>query len=245
MTALTKALEPVIIYQDDFLLVLNKPPFWIVNRAQTTKGKITVEDWLENNFDFETIEKGGLRAGIAHRLDKDTSGILLIAKTIKSLAKVQEQFSRRLIKKQYLALVHDIFPDDSQVAAPINRLSWDREKFGVVLGGKKAKTSFSRCAIYQREGERFSLIWAFPKTGRTHQIRVHCQYLSHPIVADPDYVGRKRLRRDLTWCPRIFLHASAISFNHPDTEKKVKFQAPLPKDLALALKQLKKAQAFC
>ncbi|MDD3531910.1 MAG: RluA family pseudouridine synthase [Candidatus Shapirobacteria bacterium] len=242
MTGLVKETsQPGIIYQDNFLLVLNKPPFWVVNRAQTTKGKITVEDWLENNFTFETIKKGNLRAGIAHRLDKDTSGVLLIGKTIKSLAKIQEQFFHRTVKKRYSALVHDIFPDDSQVMAPINRLPRDREKFGVVLGGKKAKTNFLRRAIYQRAGERFSLIWAFPKTGRTHQIRVHCQYLGHPIVADPNYVGRKRLRKDFLWCSRIFLHASAISFDHPETGEKISFQASLPKDLALALKKLEKA----
>lgn len=241
MTALFKKNPyPEIIYQDDSLLVLNKPPFWVVNRAQTTKGKITIEDWLEENFDFETIKRGNLRAGIAHRLDKDTSGILLIGKTVSSLKKIQEQFFHRLVKKGYLALAHDIFPDDSQVMAPINRLSWNREKFGVVLGGKKAKTNFSRQEIFQREGERFSLIWAFPETGRTHQIRVHCRYLGHPIVADPDYVGRRRLKRDLLWCPRVFLHAAKISLTHPETEEKINFQIPLPEDLVLALKQLEK-----
>jgi 23S rRNA pseudouridine1911/1915/1917 synthase len=240
MVAQKEKIEPKIIYQDGSLLILNKPPFWIVNRAKTTKGKMTIQDWLEKNFDFETIEKGGLRAGIAHRLDKNTSGILLVGKTQKGLKAIQEQFFHRLVEKKYSALVWGVFPDDSQVMAPINRLPWDREKFGVVLGGKKAKTKFSRRAIYQREGEKYSLIWAFPKTGRTHQIRVHCRYLGHPVVSDPAYVGRKRLRKNLVWCPRIFLHASAITFNHPATKEKVKFQAPLPKDLALALKQIEK-----
>ncbi|MGI6278782.1 MAG: RluA family pseudouridine synthase [Patescibacteria group bacterium] len=239
MATQKEKIVPEIIYQDRSLLVINKPPFWIVNRAKTTKGKITIQDWLEKNFDFETINKG-LRAGIAHRLDKNTSGLLLVGKTQKSLKTIQEQFLHRLVEKKYSALVWGVFPDDSQVMAPINRLPWDREKFGVVLGGKKAKTKFLRQAIYQREGEKYSLIWAFPKTGRTHQIRVHCRYLGHPIVSDSDYVGRKRLKKDRAWCSRIFLHALSISFIHPETEKKVKFQIPLPKDLDLALRQLKK-----
>ena len=235
-----KQLMPKIVYQDDYLLVVNKPPFWIVNRSLTTKGKVTLQDWLEEGFNFETIRRKGFRAGIAHRLDKNTSGILLVAKTINGLNKIQKQFFDRQVKKEYLALVHGVLPLDGEVTAPIGRLAWDREKFGVSFGGKEAKSQFIREAVYRKGSDQYSLIRVFPKTGRTHQIRVHFRYLGYPIVADSDYVGRKRLRRDQYWCLRIFLHALTISFIHPNTNDKVEFVAPLPDDLSLALKKLKK-----
>lgn len=241
MTILAKeTLRPRIVYQDEFLLVIDKPPFWVVNRSKTTRGKETIQDWLEGNFDFETIKRGNFRAGIAHRLDKDTSGILLIAKTVEALEKVQKQFLIHQVEKEYLALVHEILPPEGEIRAPIGRLPWDREKFGVGLGGKEALTKFTRKATYRRESENYSLVRVFPKTGRTHQIRVHFRYLGYPIVADPAYVGRKRFRQDHSWCPRIFLHASTVSFVHPGGGERVKFEASLPEDLALALKQLEK-----
>jgi 23S rRNA pseudouridine1911/1915/1917 synthase len=232
--------QPGIIYQDDFLLVLNKPPFWIVNRSRTTRGKETIQDWLEKNFNFETVRKGDLRAGIAHRLDKDTSGILLVGKKIKALEKIQKQFLNHKVSKEYFALVHEVLPPEGRIKAPISRLPWDREKFGVGLGGKEALTKFTREAVYWQGSESYSLVRALPKTGRTHQIRVHFRYLGYPIVSDPNYVGRKRFRQDQSWCPRIFLHASTASFVHPGTEERVKFSTPLPKDLKLALKKLEK-----
>jgi 23S rRNA pseudouridine1911/1915/1917 synthase len=234
--------NPTIIYEDGYLLVLDKPPFWIVNRAQTTQGKETVQDWLEANFDFETVKLGNLRAGIAHRLDKNTSGLLLVGKTKASLAILQEQFFSRQVKKEYLALVHDIITQDGGINVPISRLARDRERFGVNPDGKAAQTDFIREAIYQRpkSGEKFSLIRAFPYTGRTHQIRVHLRYLGHPLVSDPDYVGRKRYRLDQEWCPRIFLHATSITLSHPNSQGKVSFLSPLPTDLLIALAKLER-----
>ena len=102
--------EPQIVYQDNFLLVLNKPPGWIVNRAQTTKGRQTIQDWIEENFQFSIFNFRELRSGIVHRLDKDTSGILLIAKTQKTFENLQAQFKKRQVKKEYRALVHGILP---------------------------------------------------------------------------------------------------------------------------------------
>ncbi len=231
---------PKIVYQDSFLLVVNKPPLWVVNRSQTTRGKKTIQDWLEENFNFETIEEGNLRAGIVHRLDKNTSGVLLVGKTVESLDKLQSQFLNRQVEKEYLALVHEVLPLEGEIVVPINRLPWNRKKFGVGLKGKEAITKFVRKALYRQGAESYSLIRVFPQTGRTHQIRVHFRYLGYPVVSDPDYAGRKRFRQDQGWCPRIFLHASTISFIHPGKEKKVKYSAPLPKDLSFALENLEK-----
>ncbi|MDD3679442.1 MAG: RluA family pseudouridine synthase [Candidatus Shapirobacteria bacterium] len=234
------SLKPEVVYQDNYLLVLNKPPFWTVNRSRTTQNQTTIQDWLEKGFNYETLKKSGFRSGIAHRLDKNTSGVLLVGKTIKSLTRIQQQFYKRQVEKEYLALVYDVLPLEGEITVPISRLPWDREKFGVTLGGKEAKSRFVRVAVYQKGNQKYSLVRVFPRTGRTHQIRVHFRYLGYPIVADPDYVGRKRLRQDQSWCPRIFLHALAVSFVHPKKGDRVKFSASLPEDLELALERLEK-----
>ena len=227
-------MEPKIVYQDKFFLVLNKPPNWIVNRAQTTKNRQTIQDWLEDNFSRLSgisLWREKFRSGIVHRLDKDTSGILLIAKTKKAFENLQAQFKKRQIKKEYQALVHGILSSSDKVIAPIGRLPWARKKFGVLPGGRAAETGFKRTGVFERDGEKFSLVQAFPKTGRTHQIRVHFRYLGYPLVADSTYGGRKRSRNDQKWCPRIFLHARKIGFFHPESGKWQECEVELPKDL--------------
>jgi len=216
--------EPQIVYQDNFLLVLNKPPGWIVNRAQTTKGQQTIQDWLGDNFKEFQPE-------IVHRLDKDTSGVLLIAKTQKTLESLQAQFKKRQIKKEYRALVHGILPLSDKITAPVGRLPWARKKFGVLPGGRAAETEFKRVSVLEKDGEKFSLVQVFPKTGRTHQIRVHFRYLGCPLVADFTYGGRKRARNDQKWCSRIFLHAQKIGFFHHQGGKWQEYEVELPKDL--------------
>ncbi len=232
--------QPVIIHQDEGLLVLDKPSGWIVNRCQTTRGKETIQDWLGKNYagQMKTIDQSGYRNGIVHRLDKGTSGILLVAKTPAVFEDLQRQFYQRRVEKEYLVLVHGRFPPKDQVKAAVGRLPWDREKFGVIPGGKKAQTTFifKKGFIYQ--GNDYSLLTARPKTGRTHQIRVHLKYAGRPVVADPDYVGKNRLQRDLVWCPRIFLHASRIQFSHPLEQRRVEFFSPLPEELEKVLERL-------
>jgi len=235
-------MEPEIIWQDKSFIVLNKPTGWVVNRCRTTRGKMTIEDWLQKaDFGgkrFATLDAKGYRSGIVHRLDKGTSGILLVAKEKDVFENLQEQFYQRRVQKEYLALIHGIFPKSHRVLAPVGRLPWDREKFGVIPGGKQSQTKFILKAVYHRQKEEYSLVSAFPKTGRTHQIRVHLRYLKMPIVADKAYVGRKRHQQDCQWCPRIFLHAFKIVFFHPETGKKVNYQAGLPPDLKKALTNL-------
>lgn len=231
--------EPQIVYQDNFLLVLNKPPGWIVNRAQTTKGRQTIQDWIEENFQFSIFNFRELRSGIVHRLDKDTSGILLIAKTQKTFENLQAQFKKRQVKKEYRALVHGILPLSDKITAPLGRLPWARKKFGVLPGGRAAETKFKRMGVFEKDGEKLSLVRVFPKTGRTHQIRVHFRYLDYPLVADSTYGGRKRARNDQRWCPRIFLHAQKIGFFHHRSGKWQEYKVGLPKDLKDVLGLLK------
>lgn len=226
-------LTPKIIFEDKFILVLNKPAGMVVNRAETTKKK-TIQDWVENYLKIKNRGIGD-RAGIVHRLDKETSGLLLVAKTPKAFENLQKQFKERRVEKKYLALVHGkVEPKQGVIEAPITRSPYDRKKFGVFLGGRPAKTKYK----VKKYVNFYSLLELIPETGRTHQIRVHLKYLGHSVVADEKYAGRKTARKDRQWCPRQFLHASSLSFVHPQTKKRVKFTSPFPSELQKALDSL-------
>jgi len=242
-------MEPKIIFEDNYLLVIDKPAGMVVNRAETTRGEKTVEDWLRQNFQFLIFNFQFLRSGIVHRLDKETSGLLVIAKTPEAFENLQRQFKERKVKKKYLALVHGkVIPKEGEIKAPVGRLPWNRERFGVIPGGREAVTRYrvlkrfdlpggrtsARCNLVQGVtslGMEYTLLEVSPQTGRTHQIRVHLKYLGHPIVGDSFYAGRKQAREDRKFCPRIFLHASHIEFTHPATGDSLKFDSPLPADL--------------
>lgn len=226
-----------IIFEDKDILLLNKPSGVVVNRANTTKNP-TVQDWLEKYLKLQNEGIGG-RAGIVHRLDKGTSGILIVAKTIKAFDKIQGQFKERSVEKSYQCLVHGkIEIKKGQIKASVGRLPWNRKRFGVLPGGRSAETNYEVISYYKNDEDIFSLVRVFPKTGRTHQIRIHMKYIGHPLVADEFYAGRKTSRKDITWCPRLFLHAKSISFVHPKTDKRLTFQANLPNDLRKVLQKL-------
>lgn len=223
-----------LLFEDDFLLVLEKPAGLVVNQAETVKEK-TLQDFL---VDYLKIWGKGIgdRAGIVHRLDKETSGLLLVAKTTKAFKNLQEQFKKREVEKQYLALVHGkVEPREGVVEATITRSPFNRKKFGVFLGGREAKTQYRVKEYYHSNSKNYSLLEVKPTTGRTHQIRVHLKHLGYPIVGDEKYAGRKTARADRQWCPRQFLHAFSLMFTHPQTRKKVQFTNPLPLDLRRAL----------
>lgn len=231
----------------------------VVNRAESVVGE-TVQDWVEKNVkihpqrdtvlsksEFASARIGfdigrlGFyqRNGIVHRIDKETSGVLLVAKTPEAFAELQRQFKGREVKKTYLALVHGRMELASGVInAPVGRLPWNRERFGVLPGGRGAVTSYKAIKLLSYEADDYSLVEFYPKTGRTHQIRVHAKYLHHPLVGDSFYAGRKTARRDRQWCPRLFLHAAKISFTHPVTRERVVVESSLPSDLAGALNTL-------
>lgn len=232
---------PKIIFEDETLMVLNKPSGWITNSASTTGTQPVVQDWVKKEFDFETAKLDEFRSGIVHRLDKETSGCLLVAKTKDAFTALQSEFKERTVKKSYLALAHGkVFPKEGEINASVGRLSWRKDRFGVVPGGREAETSYKVTSYYEKGSDEYSLVELFPKTGRTHQIRIHLKYLGYPIVADDFYAGRKTANEDRKWCKRLFLHAKSISFIHPKTQKEVSFEAKLPEDLENALKTLKK-----
>lgn len=246
-----------IIFEDEDLLVLDKPAGITVNKSDTTKGEITVQDWVEAYLKLPKEEKVSnvsngekpfaapdiflSRAGIVHRLDKETSGILLVAKNLNSFEDLQRQFKERIVKKSYIALAHGkVEPEEGEIRVPVGRLPWNRKQFGVIAGGREAITKYKVLSIkYHVSGkESLTLLELYPETGRTHQIRVHLKYTNHPIFADFLYAGRKTARSDRKYLSRVFLHAAKISFIHPRTGKIISFENPLANELKEFLKTL-------
>jgi|SRR3990167_9338082 len=260
-----------IIYEDSDLLVVDKPTGITVNRSDTTREEETVQDWTEKQFTIDNlpliIDREGdfyKRGGIVHRLDKETSGILLIAKNPASFLNLQNQFKERRVEKTYIALVHgEIKPEIGEINVPVGRLPFNRKRFGIVAGGREAVTKYKLLSVFSSQlsansqpvldssvqknrqqinqnlktknrepiTESYSLLELYPKTGRTHQIRVHLKYSGHPVFSDPLYGGRKTSRNDRKVLPRLFLHAAKISFQHPKTGKEVSFESLLPQEL--------------
>ncbi len=230
---------PEIIFEDDYLLILSKPSGWIVNDASTVGETPTIQAWLSGKHDFLISKSREFRSGIVHRLDKETSGVLVVAKNKRVFVELQRQFKEREVKKKYLALVHGrVVPREGSVSVPVGRLPWNRERFGVLPGGRPSLTRYKVTGDYRRGEEKFSLIELFPETGRTHQIRIHMKYLGHPLVSDSFYAGRKTARRDRIWCPRLFLHASEIVIGHPQDGRKINVKAKLPGDLQSVVDKL-------
>lgn len=226
-----------IIYIDNDILVIDKPSGITVNNADTTKGQFTVQDYLQEKFPFSnpTNDESDFykRAGIVHRIDKETSGILVVARNKESFENLQLQFKERKVNKTYIALVHGhVDSKEGEIAVPVGRLPWNRKRFGVLAGGREAVTFYKVLKKYQKP---FTLLELTPKTGRTHQIRVHLKYFNHPIFGDFLYAGRKTSRQDRKVLERFFLHAQKINFFHPKTQKKVEFESLLPLELKQVL----------
>lgn len=238
-------MNPAVIFQDEEVLVINKPAGLVVNNAESVKDQ-TLQDWLNENFDFKLAHDFSRRNGIVHRLDKETSGVMIIAKSVQSLEFLQGQFKDRLVKKAYLALVHErLEPQVGWLTVPLGRSFRDRKKFKVRLGGKTSRTQYEVKEYFNsvkdfpsNSYQGFSLVQVHPTTGRTHQIRVVLKHLGHPIVSDDKYLGKRRLNLDLNWCPRLFLHAQELVINHPTTNSPKTYKAPLAKDLQQALDRL-------
>ena len=235
-----------IIYEDDDIIVLNKQPDMIVHPARgNTHG--TLVNALVFYSDKLSSGLGEFRPGIVHRLDKNTTGVMVVTKNDAAQFKIAKQFERRQTQKSYLAIVHGI-PEltADRISMPLGVHPRVREKYAIRPEmGKEAIT------FYQvlEEFRGYSLLKLNPKTGRTHQIRVHLSYIKHPIVGDDMYGGKlvypwqlqegePALQQPLI--RRCALHAAALEFKHPATDKLTKFEAPLPDDMQNLLDMLRK-----
>jgi 23S rRNA pseudouridine1911/1915/1917 synthase len=229
-----------ILYQDADLLVLDKPAGLVVHPAPGHRSGTLVNALLYAVGDLSGIG-GVLRPGIVHRLDRDTSGLMVVAKHDDAHRTLSDALKRREIKRAYLAAAWGHLPEDRMsVDAPIGRHPTDRKRMAVVAEGRRALTHFRRL---ERWGGA-DLVRADLETGRTHQIRVHLQHIAHPVVGDRLYAaGRETMvaSQQLPWArglakrvPRQFLHAAELRFKHPRTGAEMQFEAPLPADLAAA-----------
>ena len=226
-----------IRYEDDRLIVLSKAAGMVVHPAHGHWSGTLVHALLGYSEELGGLQ-GEERPGIVHRLDKDTSGLMLVAKDDDVQRALQEQIRQRLVDRRYLTLVHGVIvPDSGLVDAPIGRNPKDRQRMAVTdaPGSRQAVTSFRVLERFEASGldDGYTLAECKLQTGRTHQIRVHMEYIRHQVVGDPLY-GRKRKGADLG-LTRQFLHSYRLSFEHPVTDERIELVDWLPDDLADAL----------
>lgn len=238
-----------VVYEDQDVIVINKPAGMVVHPARGNLHHTMVNALLHH---CGTLANTGnkTRPGVVHRLDKDTTGLIIFAKTDRAISDLSRQIEKRTMKREYLAFCWGkMHPDSGVIEAPVGRHQIDRRRMSVTpFSSKVAVTEFEVV-------ERFdmaSLLKLGLKTGRTHQIRVHLSYFGHPVVGDPDYGGRKReiivqigkkhkevFQKILTIMGRQALHAYRLSFTHPITGKALTFEAPMPKDMEELLHYLR------
>ncbi|AZR73013.1 RNA pseudouridine synthase [Anoxybacter fermentans] len=221
-----------IIYEDDDIVVINKPWDMVVHPAPGNESGTLVNALLYHCKNLSGIN-GIIRPGIVHRLDKDTSGVLVVAKTDMAHRILVEQFKRREIEKIYLALVKGFLPyDKGKIDAPIGRDPKDRKKMAVVK--ENSKPALTRFEVKQRFRD-YTLVKVNLETGRTHQIRVHFRYIGYPVVGDDKYGYKESLP-----VKRQMLHAYQLTITHPRTGEKKTFTAPIPEDMEKILVELRK-----
>jgi len=241
-----------ILYEDEHLLVVNKPAGMVTHPAYGNYTGTLVNALLYYCNRLSTLNDS-TRPGIVHRLDKETSGLMVVAKTDSAHAKLAKQFAQRSISREYWAIVWGVF-EESQgiIEAHLGRSKMDRKKMAVLESGKKAVTEFF--VIHQFD--YLSLLKLKLQTGRTHQIRVHLAHINHPVFGDPTYNGRRiawgprtpkhkaEVQRLLGLMPRQALHAKTIGFVHPATHKPMQFDSNLPSDMSILLESLQKVTFF-
>ncbi|HEY4554629.1 MAG TPA: RluA family pseudouridine synthase [Bacillaceae bacterium] len=208
-----------IYYEDRDVLVVNKPKGMVVHPAPGHYGGTLVNGLMAHCNDLSGIN-GVLRPGIVHRIDKDTSGLLMVAKNDTAHESLVNQLVEKSVTRKYYALVHGVIPHNhGTVDAPIGRDKDDRQSMTVTENGKDAVTHFS---VIERF-DQFTFVECVLETGRTHQIRVHMKYIGYPLAGDPKYGPRKTLSAD-----GQVLHAGVLGFSHPRTKEYLEFEAPLP-----------------
>ncbi|MET3698058.1 ribosomal large subunit pseudouridine synthase D [Bacillus oleivorans] len=226
--------EPMVLdiyYEDTDVLVVNKPRGMVVHPAPGHTRGTLVNGLLYHCKDLSGIN-GVLRPGIVHRIDMDTSGLLMVAKNDLAHERLVKQLQEKTVTRKYLAIVHGVIPHDvGTIDAPLGRDPKDRQKMTVVDNGKHAVTHF-------RVKERFSnytFVECELETGRTHQIRVHMKYIGYPLAGDPKYGPKKTLDID-----GQALHAQVLGFTHPRSGEYLEFSAPLPEEMTKLLDYLRK-----
>lgn len=230
-----------IIYEDDSLVVLNKPAGLVVHPAAGVSSG-TLANALAFHFRQLSEHAGATRPGIVHRLDRDTSGLMVVAKTASAHEHLSDQFRAREVFKSYVALVHGrVGAESGRIEEPLARDPRTRTRMAVVRGGRPALSLYR----VRRAYERFTLLDVQIKTGRTHQIRVHLAHIKHPVVGDKIYNGGRdttvadvRVRAAIRAMGRQFLHAEQLGFRHPQTGETLRFDAPLPPELSQMLDAL-------
>jgi 23S rRNA pseudouridine1911/1915/1917 synthase len=220
---MAQAMTLDVLFEDEHLIVLNKPAGLTVHPAPGNKDGTLVNGLLHHCPDLPGIG-GELRPGIVHRLDKDTTGCIVVAKSQDALVKLQVQIQKRIASRHYLAVVHGQPADDSgTIVGAIGRHPADRKKYAVVSDGS-GRHACTHWRVIERLGD-YALLRFKLDTGRTHQIRVHCAHINHPIVGDPVYSRARRLPVAL---PGQALHAVQLGLNHPITGERIVCEAPLP-----------------
>jgi 23S rRNA pseudouridine1911/1915/1917 synthase len=224
-----------IVYEDDDLLVVDKPAGMTVHPAAGVRRGTLAAALLAYRPELAGVG-GPERPGIVHRLDRDTSGLLVVAKNEGARTALARQWKTREVEKGYVALVHGrLDPPEGVIDAPIGRDTRHRQRMAIVEGGRAARTTYRVRQVLApgpQGADRYSLVDIRPLTGRTHQIRVHFAALGHPVVGDRVYGRASAILK------RQFLHACRLSFHHPVDGRPLEFESPLPEDLRQALTRL-------
>ncbi len=224
-----------IVYEDEDVAVINKPQGMVVHPSAGHTHGTMVNALMYHIKDLSTIN-GVIRPGIVHRIDKDTSGLLMVAKNDQAHESLAQQLKDKTSLRKYVALVHGEIPHEKgTINAPIGRSKENRKMQAIREDGKSAVTHFT--VLERFEG--FTLVELKLETGRTHQIRVHMKYIGYPLAGDPVYGPKKTLKGN-----GQFLHAQMLGFTHPTTNEKMIFEAPLPEVFEKTLEKLRKNIAF-
>jgi 23S rRNA pseudouridine1911/1915/1917 synthase len=243
-TALESQAIPLdILYEDDQIAVINKPAGLVVHPAAGHADETLVNALLFHLHDLSGVG-GEIRPGIVHRLDKDTSGVMVVAKTDGAHNQLAAAWRTGAVRKEYLAVVYGTPKAASgRIEKPIGRDRGNRKRMAVVAGGRAAVTIYSTLESFRYA----SLLRCLLESGRTHQIRVHLKSIGHPIIGDPLYSGPqwrgipdRQLQKVLAGVTRQALHASRITFPHPSTGVAMSFEAPLPDDIRMLIEALRK-----
>ena len=239
---LVNATLPPILYEDDDVMVLNKPRDLVIHAGAGETGATLVDILRAHNRTLSNVGPAE-RSGIVHRLDKDTTGVIVVCKTDAAHWKLAADFAERRVQKNYLALVCGVPPKLGRIEAPIFRHPRDRKKMMVMREGRPSITEYSTVQSWQK----YALLDVDLLTGRTHQIRVHLSYINHPVVGDAVYGGYKRaletapdqnVRTALQQLKGQALHAAKLQFTHPASGEEMTSEAPLPEDFNRVIEAL-------